>query len=220
MPGEIAGPARGPLGRINARSGRSSWWHLRSSVVRVRRSCRTPGRSKRLACRHLHSRRSDPRRRWRQAISNLPLPLTPPPVRPLPSVPIDGTIEPVSRSRPGAAAAAALAACGVDRPPRLDTVAAMGLVSHAHDVPRYARMFGTEPELQTDAPAWVIQLAGRIDYAGHWADNPVCVVIGGQHWTFAPEVYGGPDAETGQQVFNPNPSIAPDPPFRLPSLAP
>jgi hypothetical protein len=146
--------------------------------------------------------------------------LTPPPVRPLPSVPIDGTIEPVSRSRPGAAAAAALAACGVDRPPRLDTVAAMGLVSHAHDVPRYARMFGTEPELQTDAPAWVIQLAGRIDYAGHWADNPVCVVIGGQHWTFAPEVYGGPDAETGQQVFNPNPSIAPDPPFRLPSLAP
>ncbi len=145
---------------------------------------------------------------------------TPPPVRPLPSAPIDGTIEPVSRSNPDPAAADALKGCGVDRPPRLDSVVGMGRVQRARDIPRYARMFGTEPELQTDAPAWVVQLAGRIEYAGYWADNPVCVVIGNQHWTFAPEAYGGPNAETGQEGFNPNPSIAPDPPFRLPPLEP
>jgi hypothetical protein len=81
-------------------------------------------------------------------------------------------------------------------------------------------MFGTEPELQTDAPAWVVQLAGRIEYAGYWADNPVFVVIGIEHWTFAPEAFGVPNAETGQEGFNPNPSIAPDPPFRLPPLEP
>jgi hypothetical protein len=96
----------------------------------------------------------------------------------------------------------------------------MGLVPRARDVPRYARMFGTEPELQTDAPAWVIQLVGRIDYREYWANNPVCVVIDGRSWIFAPEAYGGPSAETGQDAVNPNPSIAPDPPFRLPPLAP
>lgn len=141
-----------------------------------------------------------------------------PPVRPLPSAPIDETITPVSKSNPGPAAAAALKACGVDRPSRLSSIAGMGLVDHARDVPRYARMFGTEPQLNTDAPAWVVQLAGRIDYAQRWADNPVCVVIDGQPWTFAPEAYGGPDAESGRPAFNPNPSIAPDPPFRLPPL--
>jgi hypothetical protein len=147
-------------------------------------------------------------------------PETPPPVRPLPSAPIDPAIEPVSRTEPGAGAAAALKACGIGRLPRLDQIAGMGLVPRARDVPRYARMFGTEPELRTDAPAWVIQLAGRIDYRVYWADNPVCVVIDGRSWIFAPEAYGGPNAETGEDAVNPNPSNAPDPPFRLPPLAP
>lgn len=120
----------------------------------------------------------------------------PPSPPPLPTAPVDPAIEPVSRTHPSREAAAALKTCGVIGR-RLDQVAGVGRVEHATDVKRYARMFGTEPELKTDAPAWVIQFEGRVDYAGYWADNPVCVVIDGRPSTFAPEAYGGPGRDNG-----------------------
>jgi hypothetical protein len=90
----------------------------------------------------------------------------------------------------------------------------MGHVPHTRDVPRYARMFGTEPELDSDAPAWVIQLAGRVDFGDNWADNPVCMVVDGHSTIFTPETYGGVEG------FKPNESIAPAPNFSLPPLDP
>lgn len=92
----------------------------------------------------------------------------------------------------------------------------MGLVAHAKDVPRYIRAFGTEPELQSDSPAWVVQFKGRIDMGpGDWADNPVCLVVSGQPpvW-YEPEGYGSATA-----TFTPV-TIGNAPVAALPSLAP
>jgi hypothetical protein len=107
-----------------------------------------------------------------------------------------------------------MSACGVGQQ-RIEQVAGMGLIPHSRDVASYARMFGTEPEIASESPAWVIQLSGRVDYAGYWADNPVCVFVDGKASTYAPEAYGDREGH-----FNPNPSRAPDPPLALPPLAP
>jgi hypothetical protein len=132
------------------------------------------------------------------------------------SAPVDKTIQPVSISSPTAEAAGVLKACGLTTADRQALVAGMGLVPHARDVSRYIRAFGTEPELQSDKPAWVVQFKGRIDMGpGDWADNPACLVVGGQPpvW-YEPEAYGSATA-----------SIVPDkvgaaPVAALPSLAP
>ena len=70
-------------------------------------------------------------------------------------------------------------------------VAGMGLVPHARDVPEYAYLWGMEPEIQTDRPAWVIQLAGRVNFGAGWADDPVCIVVDGKPTIFAPWANGG-----------------------------
>ena len=136
--------------------------------------------------------------------------------RALVSVPVDMAIQPVSISSPTADAASVLKSCGLTTTDRQALVAGMGLVPHAKDVPKYIRAFGTEPELQSDKPVWVVQFKGRIDMGpGDWADNPVCVVVTGQPpvW-YEPEAYGSAMA-----------SIVPDrtgapPVAALPSLAP
>ncbi len=87
------------------------------------------------------------------------------------------------------------------------------MVPHAIDVPRYTYLWGIEPEIQTDAPAWVIQFNGKIALRRGWAIDPVCVVIDGTPFTYAPKQYFD-----GSKVVTPsNPS---KPTLALPPLAP
>lgn len=134
--------------------------------------------------------------------------------------PVNPSIEPVSRSNPSREATAALIACGASGLKGIGVttefaIAGMGRVPHARDIPEYAYLWGVEPEIQTDSPAWVIQMAGRVDVdATHWADDPVCVVIDGKGTVFAPWASG-----TRRESF---PLVSPptSPTRALPTLAP
>ena len=136
------------------------------------------------------------------------------PLATLTIAPVDPAIAPVSRSDPGSEAREALEKCGVRDAKGLDAVAGMGLVPKARDAVKYTRLFGTEPEINVDAPAWVIQMSGRVDWGTEWANNPVCVVIAGEQYFFITEAYG-----EGSTITVPK-RIAPDPEVSLPSLAP
>lgn len=63
-------------------------------------------------------------------------------------------LEAVSLSSPGEAAARALMACGIVDPQH--HIAGMALIPRGRDVPRYVRLSGNEPEIQTDDAVWVI----------------------------------------------------------------
>lgn len=133
--------------------------------------------------------------------------------------PIDLSIAAVSRSDPSPAAQAALSACGASGPKGVGVTTAfvisgMGLVPHARDVPEYVPLWGIEPEIQTDKPAWVIQMAGRVDWGDSWGVDPVCVVIDGASSMFEPGTYG----RGTQTVVPPTPSRSPT--RALPPLAP
>ena len=135
--------------------------------------------------------------------------------------PIDASIEPVSRSKPSREAQAALNACGANGPKGVGVtdqfaIVGMGLVAHARDVPEYVDLWGGEPEIQTDDPAWVIQMGGRVDLGGgtSWADDPVCVVVDGRPTIFSPRTSG---TATESHI----PPTPPGSPTRaLPALAP
>lgn len=102
--------------------------------------------------------------------------------------PIDASIAPVSLSDPSPEAKHALELC---MPPAGAKIIGMGLVAHARDVPEYVPLWGVEPELQTDAPAWVVAFDGRVTLPrGYWADDPVCVVIDGTATTYMPGLSG------------------------------
>jgi hypothetical protein len=122
--------------------------------------------------------------------------------------------EPVSRSSPSREAAAALKACGATGG-RIANVAGMGHIPAARLAADYVELWGVEPELQSDDPAWIIAFKGRVDLGrGYWADDPICVVVDGHATTFAPSTSGrGDRTET-----------APPPPSRtrtgLPALLP
>ena len=93
-------------------------------------------------------------------------------------------------------------------------IAAMGLVAHARDVPEYVNLWGMEPEIQTDKPAWVIQMAGRVELGSGWADDPVCVVVDGSATVFAPTTNG----TATETIVPPTPPRSPT--LALPPLAP
>ena len=135
--------------------------------------------------------------------------------------PIDTSIVPVSRSKPLREAQAALNACGANGPKGVGVtdqfaVVGMGLVPHARDVPEYVDLWGVEPEIQTDDPAWVIQMGGRVDLGGgtSWADDPVCVVVDGRPTIFSP----GTSGTATESHVPPTPSRSPT--RALPALAP
>lgn len=114
--------------------------------------------------------------------------------------PVDATIAAVSLTTPSPDAASVLLACGATnaKPQLLAAIGTMGQVPHAKDVPKYTFLWGQEPELATDEPAWVIQFVGKVDLEEYWAVNPVCVSVGGKARIFAPEQYG-----VGDKVENP-----------------
>jgi hypothetical protein len=126
---------------------------------------------------------------------------------------VEAEIAPVSRSNPSPEAAEVLDLCDVGRI-GADKVAGMGLVPSARDVVKYVPLYGTEPELKTDHPAWVISFSGKITYRGYWAIDPVCIVIDG-----VPMVTGSGEYGHGN-VARKGPPVPNAPTVRLPALAP
>jgi hypothetical protein len=130
----------------------------------------------------------------------------------------DGGVVPVSLSNLSADAQVALERCLVDPSSASKSVDSMGLVGQARDVPRYVPLTGLEPEIQTTAPAWVVQLKGEFPQlrGGEIWTDPVCVVIGETFGLYAT----GPvtDMATGKSVAPMAPESPPD--LVLPKLQP
>ena len=143
--------------------------------------------------------------------ATIPAVSSPPPARP-----VDPSIQPVSRSSPGPDAQAALDACNVDSLGD-GTIAGMGLVPEANQVRNYAPLTGREPELQSAAPAWMIQFSGDIPQllAGEVWRDPICVVIDGSPGWYAT----GDVIVSSGAVVSPEP-VAKPPIYSLPSLVP
>lgn len=138
------------------------------------------------------------------------------PVAPVsPERPVDATLAAVSRSNPGAAASEVLDLCYVDAF-GVDAIAGMAEVPRARDLPMYVNLVGVEPEIRTDAPAWVISFRGKVTLPRGlgWAIDPTCVVIDGERTLFLT----GPHGRGDNQV---DPLPVPNPPtLALPPLAP
>lgn len=133
------------------------------------------------------------------------------------SLPVDTRIQPESLTHPSANAAQALKLCNAAQF-GLDRVAAMGVVPSARQVGSYASLTGAEPELQSDAPAFVIQFRGpipQVNYNGETWVDPICVVVDGQPGFYAT---GSRIPATGSEI-TPAP-VSTKPTLSLPSPAP
>ena len=143
-------------------------------------------------------------------------PSSPPPAAAVPASapPAAKAIDAVSLSAPSPDAAAALKACGTDRV-GIDRVAQIGEIPSARLAPDYVELWGVEPEIQTDAPAWIIVYSGRISLGrGIWAEDPFCLVINGRATFFAPHEQG-----RGDRSLTP-PTLPTKPTLVLPTPAP
>lgn len=128
-----------------------------------------------------------------------------PEVPTLPAVPVDASLVAVSRSTPSAEAEEALNLCV--RPQDYAAVAGMARLANGGEVKKYMLTNGAEPELEVDAPVWMVQLKGPIHYRWGTPFNPVCVVIDGVPTIYVP--YGS--------VERPDTPAPPD--FVAPKLA-
>jgi hypothetical protein len=100
--------------------------------------------------------------------------------------PIDTSIDAVSLSDPSPEAADALRICRV-LDFGADKVSGMGRIDKARDAVRYATFTGTEPEIRTDAPAWLVAFGGEIPMpmSGEIWIDPTCIVVGGDGGFYA-----------------------------------
>jgi hypothetical protein len=98
-------------------------------------------------------------------------------------LPVDSSLAAVSLSNPSPEASAALSRCV--RRSDWDKIAGMAQLP-ARDLHRFTYTNGHEPELQTDALVWAIQLRGDNDDTVGIALDPLCVVIDGIAWTYPP----------------------------------
>lgn len=134
---------------------------------------------------------------------------------------MDASITSVSRTSPTAEAREALEACQIGDD-QMDQIIGMGLVPRGRDLPRYINISGTEPEIDSDSPAWAITLRGEVPQpTSHevWID-PTCVIIDGEQGYFA--TGGGYKVlESGKRgPFIPPLETTPGPDLALPPLAP
>jgi hypothetical protein len=142
--------------------------------------------------------------------------------------PTDTTVAPVSASTMSSDWAKFLDACGViyslpghdGKGLGTSIVSGAGVVAHARDMVRYAAV-GPQPEIQTDAPAWVITTKGWFaptlsDTAnGIESLDPTCYAVGDPanvNWVSTGGVRQGTVVET--------PLPFPPPVARLPQLLP
>jgi hypothetical protein len=126
-------------------------------------------------------------------------------------LPIDQTLEPVSRSRPTREAKAVLDMCVPSGD--LDAVAGMALLP-ARDVHRYMLSNGNEPELRgSSLLVWAVQLDGTFLRRRGTVIDPLCVATPNGVWgVFAPYGHVG-------EPFTPPADFVP-PSMALPPLAP
>lgn len=129
------------------------------------------------------------------------------------SPPVDDGLEPVSLTHLSAGAKEALTLCV--REGEIGLVAGMAELASARDVPRYGWFFGKPPELQTDAPAWVVQFAGDVPGRYGTDHDPTCVVINGVRTVFGT---GGHTNLDGKRQARSDMARAPD--LALPPLLP
>jgi hypothetical protein len=126
--------------------------------------------------------------------------------------PVDQTLTALSLGNIPKEAAEVLELCVGDRP---DLVGGMAQVDHARDVPKYAWFWGEPPELATDDPAWVVQIAGDLPGRNGTYHDPTCVVINGERFVF---VTGGMTTIDGHD--EPRSPDARPPVLALPPLSP
>lgn len=144
-------------------------------------------------------------------------PIATAPLRGFMGRPVDSTIAAVSATQPTADAAEVLALCQVGEAQLMD-VAGMGLVPSARDLPKYVRLVGVEPELQTDSAAWVVAFEGELAQPmSHevWVDA-TCIVIEGVAGFYAT----GGARDVGSDVLVTPPPVSPEPSLALPPLRP
>jgi hypothetical protein len=61
-----------------------------------------------------------------------------------------------------------------------DGISGAGRVTPARDLPEFVPLVGTEPEIQTDDPAWVFSFVGVVTIPIDIVErDPICVVING-----------------------------------------
>jgi hypothetical protein len=127
-------------------------------------------------------------------------------------LPVDTSIEPVSLSHPSPEAAEALRICQVNEGIGADQVSGMGRIPHARDAFRYVPLTGLEPEIQTDAPAWIVTFTGEVPMpkSGEIWIDPTCIVVGGGGGMYAT----GPVEITSSHV-----TVTPPPGNQQPDLA-
>lgn len=100
------------------------------------------------------------------------------------SAPADAN--PVSLSSPSQQAAQGIAACAVTQ--YKAQIKGMAILAHARELPEFVPLTGREPEIQSDAPVFVVQFQGTVrlplrggpgSAAYTDIDGPTCVVYGG-----------------------------------------
>ena len=84
-------------------------------------------------------------------------------------------------SDPSSEATDALRICQVLDNIGADKVSGMGEIGHARDAVRYVWLTGAEPEIQSDAPAWIVTFRGEVPMpmSGEIWIDPTCIVVGG-----------------------------------------
>lgn len=93
-----------------------------------------------------------------------------------------------------------------------DLVSGMGRIDHARDAARYAPLTGLEPEIKTDAPAWIVTFKGDVPMpmTGEiWVD-PTCIVVDGD---------GGFYATGPVKILSSKATVTPRPAKQQPDLA-
>ena len=111
-----------------------------------------------------------------------------------------------------------LIACQVLDSFGLGSVGGMGKIAHGRDAVKYVWLAGIEPQIQTDAPAWLIAFRGDIPMpkiGEVWVD-PTCFYANGEAGFFATGLVK--DVSSGK-LFTPLPARTP-PDRALPPLAP
>jgi hypothetical protein len=113
-----------------------------------------------------------------------------------------------------AGAKGALELCGLlDWP---EYVGGMALIPKASEATKWVSLHGTEPELKSEHPAWLISVKGEINLRGTVFVEPTCFVLDGEAaWISS----GAKLSETGELIKS---DLLPQKPptHRLPALVP
>lgn len=128
--------------------------------------------------------------------------------------PVDGSLAAVSMSSLTPGAKEALELCGLLDYPAF--VGGMAEIPRASEATKWVTLYGTERELRSDAPAWLISVAGEINLRGQVFIEPTCFVLNHEAaWISS----GAKRSASGDVVYS---KLVPrDPPtMRLPPLEP